>query len=59
LDYDYKNDFLVKITKYWNHSGENADSGEVYMTNMIENENISRFKRVFPDYSSECTDYFK
>lgn len=58
LDYEYDNDFLIETTIDWKRFGDNADSGQVYITRILENENISSSNFAFGNWTSGCTDYF-
>ncbi len=59
LQYEYNNGFLINIIIDWEREGENADSGQIYIVKTIENENIVKINKSFPDWSSGCTDYLK
>ncbi|PLX18755.1 MAG: hypothetical protein C0599_11735, partial [Salinivirgaceae bacterium] len=58
MDYVYENGFLTYAEMNWKQYGENADSGVVYISNTIENNNIIESTESFPDLTSGCTDYF-
>ncbi len=57
--YKYENGFLIEWNyDYWDYQGVGVDSGNVVITNTIDNENISSQKIVPNDWASGCTDYF-
>ncbi len=59
LDYEYQNGFLINTTIDWKRNGENADSGQVYISKTIENENIIEVTKSIHDWTSGCTDYLE
>lgn len=57
-DFEYENGFLVRSTMDWKVLGDNADSGQLHITRILENENIRSSNEALSGWISGCTDYY-
>ena len=58
LDYVYENGYLIKTTLDWNRFDDNPSSGQLYITRIIENENLKSSNEAYRGWPSGCIDCF-